>query len=168
MSHKTHMHDNGESYNGVVPAKQPNKSGKPPAEAVEERPLTEENAGQPNPYWTPSQESGPSGLDRVREAARKNGKLRFTALLHHVTVDLLRGSYFKLKRKAAPGVDGVTWEQYGRDLEAKLTDQLTYMDESTEERIERYHHEESGSRKAMEGNDHWESRHWRTRSSSTR
>jgi RNA-directed DNA polymerase len=122
MSHKTHMHDNGESYSGVVPAKQPNKSGKPLAEVVEGSTLTKENVGQSNPYWTPSQECGPSGLDRVREAARKNGKLRFTALLHHVTVDLLRSSYLNLKRKAAPGVDGVTWEEYGGDLEAKLID----------------------------------------------
>jgi group II intron reverse transcriptase/maturase len=120
MSDKTHMHDNGESYSGIVPAKQPNKSRKLPAEAVEGRTLTKENVGQPNPHWTPSQESGPSGLDRVREAARKNGK--FTALLHHVTVDLLRSSYFNLKRKAAAGVDGVTWEDYGKDLEARLTD----------------------------------------------
>ena len=89
---------------------------------VEGRTLTKENAGQPNPNWTPSQGNGPSGLDRVREAARKNGKVRFTALLHHVTVDLLQDSYFNLKKKAAPGVDGVTWEEYGRDLEAKLND----------------------------------------------
>ena len=122
MSHKTHVHDNGESYNGIRPAKQPNKSGIPPAEAVEERPLTKENAGQPNPCWTPSQESGHSGLDRVREAARKNGKARFTALLHHATVDLLRVSYHCLNKKAAPGVDGVTWEEYGRNLEANLRD----------------------------------------------
>jgi group II intron reverse transcriptase/maturase len=89
---------------------------------MEGRTLTKENVGRPNPNWTPSQGNGPSGLDRVREAARKNGKLRFTALLHHVNVDLLRSSYFKLKKKAAPGVDGVTWEEYGRDLEAKLID----------------------------------------------
>jgi group II intron reverse transcriptase/maturase len=89
---------------------------------VEGRTLTKENAGQLNPNWTPSQGNGQSGLDRVREAARKNGKLRFTALLHHVTVDLLRDRYFNLKKKAAPGVDGVTWEEYGRDLEAKLID----------------------------------------------
>ena len=89
---------------------------------MEGRPLTKENVGQPNPRWTPSQASGHSGLDRVREAARKDGKLRFTALLHHVTIDLLRSSYFQLKRKAAPGVDGVRWEEYGRDLEARLCD----------------------------------------------
>jgi group II intron reverse transcriptase/maturase len=58
----------------------------------------------------------------VREAAKKDRKLRFTALLHHVTVDLLRDSFYALKRKAAPGVDGVTWEEYGRDLEVSLVD----------------------------------------------
>jgi RNA-directed DNA polymerase len=114
MSDKTHMNDSRESYSVIVPAKQQNKSGRPPAEAVEGRTLTKENVGRPNPYWTPSQKSGPSGLDRVREAARKNGKLRFTALLHHVTIDLLRDSYYSLKKKAAPGVDGVTWPRIWR------------------------------------------------------
>ena len=77
---------------------------------------------QPNLCRTPSRKSGPSGLDRVREAAKGDGKIRFTALLHHVTVDLLRDSYHSLKKRAAPGVDGVTWEEYGRDLEARLSD----------------------------------------------
>ncbi len=122
MSHKTHMHGGGESYSGVVPAKQPNKSGRSPAEAVEERPLTKENMDQPNLYRTQSRESGLNGLDRVREAARRDGKLQFTALLHHVTIDLLRDSYHSLKKRAAPGVDGVTWEEYGQDLEARLRD----------------------------------------------
>jgi RNA-directed DNA polymerase len=122
MSHKSHMYGGGESYSGVVPAKQPNKSGRPPAEVVEERPLTKENAEQSNPYWTPSQRRGPSGLDRVREAAKKDGKLQFTALLHHVNIDLLRDSYYSLKKQAAPGVDGVRWEEYGQGLEARLCD----------------------------------------------
>ena len=82
--------------------------------------MTKENVGQSNPNWTPSQRNGSSGLDRVREAAKKDGKLRFTALLHHVTIDLLRDSYHGLKKKAAPGVDGVTWEEYGSDLEESL------------------------------------------------
>jgi hypothetical protein len=111
MSDKTHMHGGGESYSGVLPAKQPNKSGRPPAEVVEERPLTKENAEQSNPCWTPSQTSGPIGLDRVRKAAKKDGKLQFTALLHHVNIDLLRDSYYSLKKQAAPGVDGVKWEE---------------------------------------------------------
>jgi RNA-directed DNA polymerase len=122
MSDKTHMHGDGESYSGVIPAKQPNKSGKPPAEVAEGRPLTKENAEQSNPCWTPGQRSGPNGLDRVRKAAKKDGKLQFTALLHHVNIDLLRDSYCSLKKQAAPGVDGVKWEEYGQGLEARLRD----------------------------------------------
>ncbi len=122
MSHKSSMHGGGESYSGIVPAKQPNKSGQPPAEAVEGRPLTKENTSEPNSHRTPCRGSGRSGLERVREAAKKDGKLKFTALLHHVSIDLLRDSYYSLKKKAAPGVDGVTWEEYGRDLEARLSD----------------------------------------------
>ena len=60
------------------------------------------------------------GLERVRENARANPNQRFTALLHHITPSLLRTAYFSLKRKAAPGVDGVTWDAYGEDLENKL------------------------------------------------
>jgi len=122
MSHKSSMHGGGESYSGVVLTKQPNKSGQPPAEAVEGRPLTKENTPEPNSHRTPRRESGRSGLERVRKAAKQNGKLKFTALLHHVSIDLLRESYYSLKKKAAPGVDGVTWEEYGRDLEVQLSD----------------------------------------------
>jgi len=89
---------------------------------VEGRPLTEENTGQSNQRRTPSRESGPSGLERVRKAAKKKGgKARFTVLLHHVSVDQLRDSYHSLKKKAAPGVDGVTWQEYGEGLEARLS-----------------------------------------------
>src|SRR5438067_1175077 len=109
MSHKSSMHEGGESYSGIVLTKQPNQSGQPPAEVVEGRPLTKENTPEPNSCRTPSRENGRSGLERVREAARKDGKLKFTALLHHVSIDLLRESYYSLKRKAAPGVDGMTW-----------------------------------------------------------
>ena len=122
MSDKSHAHGGGESYSGVVPVKQPNKSEPSPAEVAEGRPLTKENMQQPNPYRTPSRESGPSGLERVREAAKQEGKQRFTALLHHVSIDLLRESYYSLKKQAAPGVDGVTWQEYGQDLEARLRD----------------------------------------------
>ena len=157
MSDKTHMHGGGESYSGVIPAKQPNKSGKPPAEVVEGRPLTKENAEQSNPCWTPSQTSGPNGLDRVRKAAKKDGKLQFTALLHHVNIDLLRDSYHSLKKQAAPGVDGVRWEEYGQGLEARLRDLNG-----------RIHRGESGYKNPMEGNDHWALRRWKTKSYSTR
>jgi RNA-directed DNA polymerase len=122
MSGKSLMHGSGESYSGVVPAKQPNKDGQPSAEVVEGRPLTKENTQEPNPHRTPSRESGPSGLARVREAAKQDGKLKFTALLHHVSIDLLRESYHSLKNEAAPGVDGMRWQEYGQDLEARLSD----------------------------------------------
>lgn len=114
------MNAAGESYSGIVPARQPNKSERSPAEVVEGRPLTKENTQEPDLCRTPSRGSGPTGLERVREAARKDGKLKFTALLHHVSIDLLRASYKSLRKQAAPGVDGMTWEEYGRDLEVRL------------------------------------------------
>jgi RNA-directed DNA polymerase len=121
MSAKSLAHGSGESYCGVVPTKQPNKSERSPAEAVEGRPQTKENTRKSNPHRTPSRASGPSGLARVREAAKQDGKLKFTALLHHVSIDLLRESYHSLKKRAAPGVDGMTWQEYGQDLEARLS-----------------------------------------------
>ena len=61
-------------------------------------------------------------LDRIREAARRDKNLRFTSLMHHITVDLLRDSFNALKRDVAPGVDNVTWRQYGEELETHLPD----------------------------------------------
>jgi hypothetical protein len=122
MSSKTHMYGDGESHSGIVPTKRSNESRGGLKEIVEGRPLTEENAAEPNPHRTPGRASGPSGLDRVREAAKGDRELRFTALLHHVNIDLLRSSYYALKRRAAAGVDGVTWEEYGGGLEARLAD----------------------------------------------
>jgi len=66
MSGKSLRHGQGESYSGIVPTKQPNKDGRPSEEAAEGRPLTKENTPRPNPCQTPSWESGPSGLERVR------------------------------------------------------------------------------------------------------
>jgi group II intron reverse transcriptase/maturase len=122
MSGKSLMNGDGESYCGILPTKQPNKGEKTLAEVVEGRPQTKENTRESNLRRTPSRESRPSGLTRVREAARENGRLKFTALLHHVSIDLLRTSYHSLKKKAASGVDGMTWEEYGRDLQARLAD----------------------------------------------
>lgn len=62
------------------------------------------------------------GLAGVRKAAKQHQKMKFTALLHHLTVDLLRESLYALKRQAAPGVDGVTWQEYQTGLEGRLTD----------------------------------------------
>jgi hypothetical protein len=91
MSHKPCMHAGGESYNGIVPAKQPNKGERSLAEVVKGRPLTKENTRQPNPYRTPSRESGPGGLERVREPASKDGKLQSRTV--HSTLGLERFSH---------------------------------------------------------------------------
>jgi group II intron reverse transcriptase/maturase len=122
MSYKSHAYGEGESHNGIVPRKRSNEGRGGPKEIVEERPLTKENAGEPNPYRTPSRESGQSGLDRVRQAAKGDPKMQFTALLHHVDIELLRSSYYNLKRGAAAGVDGVTWQEYEDGLEERLVD----------------------------------------------
>jgi len=92
------------------------------AESGEGRPLIKENAGQPNTYPTQSGKGVSQGLAGVRKAARENKEMKFTALLHHLTVDLLRESFYSLKRKAAPGVDGVTWQEYEDGLDDRLTD----------------------------------------------
>jgi group II intron reverse transcriptase/maturase len=99
-----------------------NKDGTSPAESGEGRPLIKENAGQPNTYSTQSGKGVSQGLADVRKAARENKEMKFTALLHHLTVDLLRESFYSLKRKAAPGVDGVTWQEYEDGLEDRLID----------------------------------------------
>ena len=95
--------------------------GGPTAEGVEERGLAKGNPRQQNAPRTPSRQGVHSALERVRQAARRDRKLRFTALLHHVyNPEMLREAYFRLKREAAPGVDRVTWRQYGEALEDNL------------------------------------------------
>ncbi|MGH8829647.1 MAG: group II intron reverse transcriptase/maturase [Polaromonas sp.] len=106
----------------IVAMKPANKAGQPVAEWAEPRAGTKGNTGQPHTRRTQSRGSVSQGLDRVRHAARQRKKEKFTALLHHVTVDLLRESFLALKRRAAPGVDGVTWEDYEAELEGNLQD----------------------------------------------
>jgi retron-type reverse transcriptase len=98
-----------------------NKPGQPVAESVERRERAEGNTGEQHMRRTQSRESVSQGLDRVREAAQQRKKERFTALLHYVTVDRLRDAFSSLKREAAPGVDGATWQSYKQDLEVSLT-----------------------------------------------
>ena len=121
-SHTARMYVSEESHSGIVPMNHSNKDGKPSAESEEGRPLIKENARQPNTYSTQSGKRVSQGLAGVRKAARDNKEMKFTALLHHLTVDLLRESFYSLKRKAAPGVDGVTWQEYEDGLEDRLTD----------------------------------------------
>src|SRR6267143_526532 len=113
----------GKSDSPVVPEKSPNNAGEPVAEGMEGGGLAKGNLPQQNASRTPSRKDAPSELERVRQAAEKDKKLRFTALLHHIyNLETLRMAYFSLKKEAAPGVDGETWQHYGEELERNLQD----------------------------------------------
>src|SRR6201981_2899157 len=116
------MNGQEKSDSGIVAVKPTNKPGHPGAEWAEPRPETKGNVGQQSTLRTQGRERVSQALGRVRQAARQRKKEKFTALLHHITVDTLRGAYYALQRKAAPGVDGVTWEDYEADLEPRLAD----------------------------------------------
>jgi len=116
------MHDDGKSDGLVVPAKLPNKTALAVAEGVEERRPAEGNAVSETRPGRRAGVSVSSELDRVRQVARQDEDARFTALLHHVTVDRLRAAYRAISPNAAPGVDGVRWRDYGLDLEENLRD----------------------------------------------
>lgn len=115
------MYADEKSDKAVVPMKQPNKEGYPLAEAVEGRALPKRNTGQATAVRTQSRGTASNGLAGVRQAARQKQDVQFTALLHHITIELLEQSYFSLKRNSAPGLDGVTWRTYGDNLREKLT-----------------------------------------------
>jgi RNA-directed DNA polymerase len=117
------MHRHGKSDRSIVPTKPPNKAGAPAAEVVEGRGRTKENALQQNTRRTQGRtQRVPSALERVRQVAVRDKGERFSALLHHVTVERLREAFRAIRKNAAPGVDGVTWEHYGADLEQRLKD----------------------------------------------
>jgi retron-type reverse transcriptase len=116
------MHVFEGSDSGTVPMNHSNKDGKPFAESEEGRPLIKENTHQSSTYPTQSGKRVSQGLAGVRKAAKERKEMKFTALLHHLTVDLLRESFYALKRKAAPGVDGMTWQEYESGLEGRLAD----------------------------------------------
>jgi RNA-directed DNA polymerase len=116
------MHDMEKSDLGIVAVKPTNKAGRPEAEPVERRPGTKGNVGQQNTHRAQDRARVTQALDRVRKAARLRKKEQFTALLHHITTDTLRVAFHALRRKAAPGVDGVTWQDYEAELESRLED----------------------------------------------
>ncbi len=116
------MHGGEKSDLAIVAMKRPNKVGRPAAEAVEPRAGAKGNAGQQSTLRTQIRAGVSQALDRVRNAARHRKKERFTALLHHVSVETLQVAFYALKRKAAPGVDGMTWQEYEADLERRLID----------------------------------------------
>jgi RNA-directed DNA polymerase len=116
------MNERGKSDSPVVPAKPSNKTASVVAEMVEERGLAEGNtAGKTRPGHRAGP-GVPSALGRVRQVARQDKEARFTALLHHVTVDRLRAAFWAIRPEAAPGVDGVKWADYRQGLEGNLQD----------------------------------------------
>ena len=105
----------------VVPRKSSNKPDNVGAERMEGRSLPEENKKQQNMLRTQRRESVRSELQLIHQKARADGKMRFTALMHHIyNIDMLRWSYLEIKRNAAPGVDQETWMSYGKELEKNL------------------------------------------------
>jgi RNA-directed DNA polymerase len=121
-SRTSRTHVSEESDSAILPMSHSNKNGKPSAESEEGRALIEENTHQLSTCSTQSEIRVSQGLTGVRKAARERKEMKFTALLHHLTVDLLRDSFYALKRKAALGVDGVTWREYEVGLEDRLAD----------------------------------------------
>jgi len=119
-SHKPALESDEKSDTSVVPAKGSNATAGAVGEALEGRGVAEGNAGRSNAHRTQGRAGASQGLAGVREAARRDRRLRFTALLHHVTPQLLTESYYALSRGAAAGVDGVSWAQYGEGLAARI------------------------------------------------
>jgi RNA-directed DNA polymerase len=116
------MHGRGKSDSVIGAVKPANNAEHSAAELVEQRAGTEGNAGEQSTRRTQCRERVSQALDRVRHAARQRKKERFTALLHHISTDMLRTVFYELKRDAAPGVDGLTWQAYEVDLDRNLTD----------------------------------------------
>ena len=106
----------------IVPGKRPNRPGRSGAEAVEGRGGAEGTAGRQSTVRTLSRDAVSQALARVREVAKRNKRERFTALMHHITPDMLAWAFHRLKPKAAPGVDGVTWDEYAASLDANIGD----------------------------------------------
>ena len=122
-SYKMNMHADKKSDEAIRAEKRPNNGGMPLAEAVEQRSSPEGNGRQTAAARTQRRSPASNGLAAVRQAAQRNKQTRFTSLLHHITVDLLKQSFRALERNAAPGIDGVTWYAYQEEnLEEKLKD----------------------------------------------
>src|SRR5713226_1757423 len=122
INRTTDMHVPEKSDCAVVPVNQPNNEGQPSTEAGEGRAQTKENIVQSHMYPTQSGKRMSQGLHGVRQAAKERKQERFTALLQHVNLGLLRDSFYALKRQASPGVDGMTWQEYETGLEDRLID----------------------------------------------
>src|SRR5580658_2280047 len=115
-------HEHGKSAPAVVAVKPTNKAGRPAAEPAEPRAGTKGNAGQQNARRAQDRESASNALDRIRRVAGERKKEKFTSLFHHISLELLEEAFYELKKNAAPGADGLTWQEYETDLERKLED----------------------------------------------
>jgi RNA-directed DNA polymerase len=116
------MHGRGKSDTAIIARKPTNKAEQSAAEPVEPRAGTKGNADQQSTRRAQDRESVSQALERIRQAARQRRKEQFTTLLHHISIELLRLSFFALKKDAAAGVDGLTWQDYEADLERNLED----------------------------------------------
>src|SRR6202795_327284 len=116
------MHEPEKSDSVVVAVKPANKAERSAAEPVEPRTETKGNADQQSTRRAQDRASVSQALERVRTAARQRKKERFTSLLHHVGAAMLRTAFYAMKRDAAPGVDGMTWETYEEDLDRRIED----------------------------------------------
>src|SRR5260370_21783828 len=117
------MSQPGKSDKAVVPEKSSNKTRTTAAEGREGRGLDKGNSDQQNASRTLGRSDAHSALERVRGTARRNKEIKFTALMHHIyNLETLRAAYYQLKKEAAPGVDGETWQHYGEALEENLQD----------------------------------------------
>src|SRR5580700_4809731 len=114
------MHGPEESDSVIVAVKPTNKAARAAAELVERRTVTKGNANQLSTRRAQDRESVSQALERVRLAARREEKEKFTSLLHHVDPEMLRTSFYALKRDAAPGVDGMTWDTYEQGLDRRI------------------------------------------------
>lgn len=117
------MHDRGKSDGSVVPMKPSNEAARAAEERVEGRDPAKGSSLEGNAFRTQRRGDAHSALERVRQAARTDRKQRFTALFHHVyDIGRLRDAYLALKRDASAGIDGETWQHYGKNLEGNLVD----------------------------------------------
>src|SRR5713226_9454983 len=126
------MHGHEKSDSVIVAGKPANKVEQPAAERsaaeptaaepVERRAGTKGNAGQQSTCRAQSRVSVSQALERIRKVARERKEEKFTALFHHISIDLLEEAFFELKEDAAPGVDRLTWKDYEADLERNLED----------------------------------------------
>ena len=121
------MYERGKSDGCVVPAKRANNAAQAVAESVEERHPAKENTASKTRPGHSAGSGASSALARVRQVAQGDKQARFTALLHHVSVDRLRAAFWAIRPEAAPGVDGVTWAAYRQDLEDNLHDLHTRL-----------------------------------------